>query len=235
MTGGVLVVSRAKNLLPSFKSYLAGVGFTDIAVSSCEKDALNYLLAEIKPKLVFIESCFYECATPYMLGRLLRDFPKLKVVAFSVGEFPDDLAMWFFFHGVMSYVNMRDGFGELRCSLQTILAGGASWTQKVQDRIDLRREMPDPALDISNRQREVMFFMGNGFTSAETGDKMAICVRTVEAHKKALYELFHVRNENELIRVAYCLDLLEKEDLCFYGGNWVVSPLPGKVLGNDRR
>jgi hypothetical protein len=146
MIGGVLVVSRAEKVLPGIKSYLAEVGFTDITVTSCEKDALNYLLNEIRPHLVFIESCFYECATPYMLGRLLRDFPGLNIVAFSIGEFPDDLAMWFFFHGVMSYVNMRDGIVELKRGLTVICSGGRYWTAKVQARIDLRGEMPDPKL-----------------------------------------------------------------------------------------
>jgi DNA-binding NarL/FixJ family response regulator len=212
---------------------LAGVGFTDIAVSSCEKDALNYLLAEIKPKLVFIESCFYECATPYMLGRLLRDFPKLKIVAFSVGEFPDDLAMWFYFHGVMSYVNMRDGFVELKRGLTMICSGGKYWTTKVQARIDLRGEMPSPLLDITPREMEVLLFSCNGFLNIETGNNLGIGKRTVEGHKKALYSLFHVRNESELIRVAYSLDLIRKDALCFYGGEWVVSPMPDKELHND--
>jgi hypothetical protein len=70
------------------------------AVTSEEKDSLNFVINEQKPRPVFIESCFYEAVTPYMTGRLLRDFPKLRIVPFSVGEFPDDLAMWFYFHGV---------------------------------------------------------------------------------------------------------------------------------------
>jgi hypothetical protein len=99
-TGGTLVISRAKNMLPVCKCYLKAVGFQNVVLTSEEKDSLNFVINELKPRLVFIESCFYEAVTPYMTGRLLRDFPKLRIVAFSVGEFPNDLAMWFYFYGV---------------------------------------------------------------------------------------------------------------------------------------
>jgi DNA-binding NarL/FixJ family response regulator len=225
-TGGTLVISRAKNMLPLCKYYLKAIGFQHVVLTSEEKDSLNFVINEQKPRLVFIESCFYEAVTPYMTGRLLRDFPKLRIVAFSVGEFPDDLAMWFYFHGVKNYINLRDGMCEFKRGMQKILRGGEFRSKKVQRRIDLRDKIPKAAYSFSKREMEVLLLVCNGFTTDETGEMLHISRRTVETEKTKLYAVFHVRNERELIRVAYYMDLFKKDDLCFYGGRWEIPPLP---------
>jgi DNA-binding NarL/FixJ family response regulator len=221
LTGtGTLIVSRAEALLPAYKACLEKAGFRGVSVTSCEKDGLNRLINELKPRHLFMESCFYECATPYMMGRLLRDMPYLNITAFSIGEFPDDLAMWFYFHGVKSYVNLQDGIREIARGLKMVLAGEEYWPPKVQGRIDLRNEIPDTQTGITPRQREVLRMLCNGFKVTEIGYNLHISKRTVENHKQDMYELFHVRNESELIRIAYYLDLFKKSELCFYGGGW---------------
>jgi DNA-binding NarL/FixJ family response regulator len=228
-TGGTLVISRAKNMLPVCKYYLKAVGFQNIVLTSEEKDSLNFVINEQKPRLVFIESCFYEAVTPYMTGRLLRDFPKLRIVAFSVGEFPDDLAMWFYFHGVKNYINFRDGMCEFKRGIRKILRGEEFRSKKVQRRIDLRDKTPKVVYSFTKRQLEVLTLVCNGFTTDETGEMMHISRRTVETDKTDLYAVFHVRNERELIRVAYYMDLFKKDELCFYGGEWVGPLLPEKT------
>jgi DNA-binding NarL/FixJ family response regulator len=227
--GGTLIISRAKNMLPVCKYYLKAVGFQNIDLTSEEKDSLNFVINELKPRLVFIESCFYEAVTPYMAGRLLRDFPKLRIVAFSVGEFPDDLAMWFYFCGVKNYINFRDGMCEFKRGIRKILRGEEFRSKKVQRRIDLRTEIPKLAYHFTNRQMEVLTLLCNGFTTIEIGEVLYISERTVEKLKTSLYAVFHVRNERELIRVAYYMDLFKKDELCFYGGRWEVAPLPEKA------
>jgi hypothetical protein len=43
-TGGTLVISRAKNMLPVCKYYLKTVGFQNIVLTSEEKDSLNFVI-----------------------------------------------------------------------------------------------------------------------------------------------------------------------------------------------
>jgi DNA-binding CsgD family transcriptional regulator len=166
-----------------------------------------------------------------MMGRLLRDMPKLNIAAFSWGDFPDDLAMWFIFHGVKSYVNFRDGYIEFKRGLQKIQSGTPYCSRSVQERIELRIEQPKPTLDITGREKEVLHLLCNGYTTGEIGDTLHISKRTVESHKTDIYAIYHVRNERELLRVAYYLDLFDKHELCFYGRNWEVAPLPESAVG----
>ena len=79
-TGGTLLVSRTSALLPHYKKRLEEVyGFNDVSVTDVDKDGLNSIIAELKPKIVLMSSWFYQAGTPYMTGELLKLFPKLNL------------------------------------------------------------------------------------------------------------------------------------------------------------
>jgi hypothetical protein len=91
---------------------------------------------------MFIESGFYGQSTPFMTGKLVKKFPKLRISTFSLGEFPDNLAMWFIFRGVKSYLNFQDGIEEFNKGLRTIQREDGYCSPRVLERIDLLKEIP---------------------------------------------------------------------------------------------
>jgi hypothetical protein len=111
-------------LFPYYKKRLEEMGFKDVEVTGEEKDSLNTVINEAKPRLVLMGSGFYHAGTPYMAGRILKRFPELNIAAVSMGEFPDNLAVWFYFHGVKSYVNWQEGYEEFYRGLETVRQGG---------------------------------------------------------------------------------------------------------------
>jgi DNA-binding CsgD family transcriptional regulator len=78
---------------------------------------------------------------------------------------------------------------------------------------------------------EVLRLVRNGFTGIEAAMELAVCLRTINFHKKEMYTKFSVRNEGELVRVADYLKLIKEDELIFYGRNYVLSPKPGKRKG----
>lgn len=216
MTGkGTLIVSRAKDILPTWKRYLEDFGFRDVSVTSEEKNELARFIKELKPGIVFIESCFYQAGTPYMLGRLLRDIPKLNICVFSIGEFSDNLALLFFFHGVKSYINFREGIELAVSALEQIRTGNTFFSPAVKKLIDYLPEYPDFAFDVSGRQMEVLVLLSNGFKPHEIGAGLFISKRTVDKHIEELYEIFHVHGKEELATIARDLNLITRNDICF--------------------
>jgi hypothetical protein len=124
LADGTLIISMAIFLFPFFKQYLEGFGFRGVETAEVEKDGLVFKINETRPRLMFIESGFYGQSTPFMAGNLAKKFPKLRIAAFNLGEFPNDLAMRFIFRGVKSYLNFRDGIEEFNKGLRIIQRGG---------------------------------------------------------------------------------------------------------------
>ena len=211
----VLVVSRSKDIAVFTKWYCKSWKRLNVQGTTEDGERLIEIIEDIRPQIVLFESCFYQAATPFMLGQLLQKLPRLHIAVFSIGEFPDDLAMQLIFHGVESYVNLRSGFGEFRRGLKRIFYGHSYIDRGVREKISSLNAIPQSPLYLQNREMEVLYLLANGKTTQEIADILHISFRTVETTKTTLYRKLHVRNVSELIRIALYLDLIKRDDLCF--------------------
>jgi DNA-binding NarL/FixJ family response regulator len=226
MPGGTLIVSRANNLFAYYQKRLLELGFTDVEATGEEKDSLNMVINELKPRLVLIGSGFYHAGTPYMMGQLLKRFPKLNIAAVSLGEFPDYLAAWFFFHGVRSYINLWDGYEEFHQGLQIVRQGGTYISPPVQKLIELFSEWPDTNDKVTKRLMEILILLCRGFSPDDIGDSLQVNRNTVTYHLKRLYRMFHVHNREGMVGLAWELGLVTAKDMCFYNRKDPVGPFP---------
>jgi DNA-binding NarL/FixJ family response regulator len=221
-----LLVSRAKKLFPYYEKRLLALGFKDVEATGEEKDSLNMVINEKKPRLMLVESGFYHAGTPYMMGQLVKLFPKLNIAAVSLGEFPDSLAVWFIWHGVKSYVNLLEGLEEFYTGLEVIRQGKPYISANVQRLLDDFTEWPDTSNKVTRRQMEVLIMICNGFIPESIGATLHISRAAVNYHLDKLYRTFCVENREELIRTAFALKLVTDKDLVFYDRKKEVEPLP---------
>lgn len=223
-----MVVSRSICNHTYFKKRLEDLGFNDVFVTAIEKDGLNAVIKEIKPKIMIVSSKFYQSATPYMMALVKRKFKKLNIAAVSMFDYPADLAMKFIINGVNSYLNYFEGKDQFYNGLEKLSEGKIFVSASVLERMEKRRDMPPPAHKLTERETEVLRLLCNGFTSVEIAEELCVSKRTVEFHKKGLFNNLSTRNENELIRVALYLGLINVDELNFYGRNFELPPKPKK-------
>jgi DNA-binding CsgD family transcriptional regulator len=62
--------------------------------------------------------------------------------------------------------------------------------------------------DISNREKEVLRLIGEGYSSREIADRLFISIHTAITHRKHLIEKFAVKNTAQLIKEASKSDLI---------------------------
>jgi DNA-binding NarL/FixJ family response regulator len=236
MPGGTLVLSREKQLYPWLEKRLAELGFTNFEISGEERDSLNSLINDMKPRLVLIESDFYEGSTPYMMRELLKIFPKLNIAAVSVFcKIPDDLAMWFIYNGVKSYINFFEGPDEFYAGLNKVREGKEYISPGVIERMNMRQESGEPAGNITARQMEIIRLLCNGFTGHEICGILAISEATLYVQKTKIYTNLNVRNENELIRAVLRLGWIKPDELRFFGREYALNPMPEKSIRQQIR
>ncbi|GHV82570.1 hypothetical protein AGMMS49991_11280 [Spirochaetia bacterium] len=226
MQGGTLVVSRAARLFPQMKKRFDELGFPNVEVTGEEKDSLNRVINEVKPRLVLVGSGFYKAGTPYMMGQLLKNFPKLNIAVVNVTNFPDDIALWFIWRGVKSYVNLLEGYEEFHHGLQDVRQGKVYIAPVVQKLMDDFPEFPATSDAVTRRQMEVLIMICNGFIPEHIGEQLHVSRPTVNFHLKQLYNTFHVQNREELVKTAFALKLVTDNDLVFYDRENKIEPLP---------
>jgi DNA-binding NarL/FixJ family response regulator len=221
MTRGTLVLSRDVFLHSHYKARLEAMGFENVTVTATDGNELNKLINDLKPRLVLADCNFHYCATPYMMGLLLKKYPDLNIAAVSFGPYPADR---FIDNGINSCVCYLDGDEQFYQGLECVRDGKEYVSRSVQERIEARLEYPKFSGKLTARHIEIIRLLCNGFKADEIVEILHISISTVDKHKTAIYKKLNVRNENELIRAALCLGIIEKDELNFFGGDYDLMP-----------
>jgi len=217
LEGGTLFISRTTDIFSLVKSIFDDYGFKGTIQKVHEKDDLDDLLNELKPKNVFIHSEFYSLVTPYMIGRLIKRFPKLKINIVNFCILPDNIAAQFIFHGANSYLDFNDGFDEIKKGLEIIQSGKEYYSQKIKQEIDLSNDNIVSTKDTTNREKYVLLLLCNGFIEDQIVEIIKRSRRTVDTHINNLYKKLGVNKRIDLLRKALILGLVKIKDLSFHG------------------
>lgn len=70
---------------------------------------------------------------------------------------------------------------------------------------------PDPLQKLTEREREVLGFTVEGFSSSEIGKKLFISPKTVDTYRARIMEKLHLHHRSELVRFALQTGLLKAE------------------------
>jgi len=223
LEGGTLFISRKTAIFSLVKSVFEDCGFKSVIPIVLEKDDLDALLNELKPKYVFIHSEFYSLVTPYMISRLIKRFPKLKINIVNFCILPVSIAAQFILYGANSYLDFNDSIDEIKKGLGIIHSGKEYYSQKIKQEIDLSSENTDFTKDITNREKQVLHLVCNGFNDNQITANFNKSRRTVDTHISNLYKKLDVKNRVDLLRKALILGLVKIKDLSFHGTDIKIS------------
>jgi DNA-binding NarL/FixJ family response regulator len=226
MKGGTLIVSRCVTNHWYYKKRFEELGFPDVTVTELDKDALDFLIRELRPKLLIMGARFHQCCTPFFMGELKRKFPKIKMSAVCIGEYPVEVAMYFKLYGGNSYITSYTGIPQFYEGLEEIRKGNVYHSPGIDEHIEMRQELPEFSGRITGRNFEILRLVCCGFNDIEIGNKLAITSKTVRNHKTDLFTKFNVRGSVELYRAVQTLDILNLNELYFYPDDYTLNPLP---------
>jgi DNA-binding NarL/FixJ family response regulator len=224
------MVSRAVLNHSHYKKRLEALGFHDVTLTAFEKDALYSLIREVRPKTLLMSARFYHCCTPFIMGQLHNAFPEIKMAAICLGEYPAEIAMYFILNGINSYITSFDGIPQFYEGLDEVAKGRNYVSPAVIERINLRREYPEPAGEITERHRQIIRLVCCGFKDHEIAETLAVSRNTIVNHKTSIFTFLNVRTPIELVRAALTIEIVRLEELYFYPRGLIINPLPAKNL-----
>jgi len=100
----------------------------------------------------------------------------------------------------------------------------------VLNRINMRREFPKPAGDVTDREKEVLGLICSGFFEIEMAETLHVSPKTITNHRTSLYTNLNARNPAELILTALDNDIIKRDGLSFYPTGFTVNPQPVKEI-----
>jgi DNA-binding NarL/FixJ family response regulator len=168
------------------------------------------LLASITPQLVIMD-----INMPVMNGieatrQILSKYPELNILILSMygeTEYYNTLLDL----GIKGFVLKDADNEEFFLAINKILSGGTYFSQELLLSI-IRKNTASTPIKLSRREKEILNYIGQGFSNQEISVKLAISQRTVERHRTNLLEKTGSKNSVRLIIYALKNNLFSIED-----------------------
>jgi two-component system response regulator NreC len=140
--------------------------------------------------------------------QIKRDCPKVRVLILTVHEQKDYVAQ-LLVAGADGYIIKRAAGEELIAAIRTVCQGQAflhpSVTKVVVDDYVKRLQEgdgPEAYRILTQREREVLQLIAEGYTNREMADLLHISIKTVQNHRSKIMSKLDLHDRGELIKYA---------------------------------
>jgi len=178
-----------------------------VGVATNGKEALE-MVRELTPDVVLMD-----IAMPIMGGveatrRIRKEFPKVKVLALTQY---DDKAYVFpvIEAGASGFISKTAASSELVAGIRSVHRGDSFLSPSVArflvedyQQIASMKGSQDPYEQLTNREREVLKLVAEGYTTQEIAAMLVLSPKTVERHKTNLMGKLDIHNRTELVKYA---------------------------------
>lgn len=143
--------------------------------------------------------------------RIIKEYPHIKVVFLSMINDKKYLLAAFNI-GVRGYLIKNINYEELLFAINHIHQGGKylcnDLSQQMIEDLNSQKTLARNVstllqeFELTNRELEVLYLIGDGMTNTEIADKLFLSKRTVEGHRQHLIDKTGAKNSASLIKYA---------------------------------
>jgi DNA-binding NarL/FixJ family response regulator len=159
--------------------------------------ALKYL-----PHVILLDIYMPECTGLDAMLAIREKAKNIKFLILTVSENEDDLFQAIKY-GANGYLLKSASIDEVAQAVIKTAKGEAILSSRIAARLmDEFREKSHSGVSLSEREQEVLQFVGEGLTNLEIAERLFIGESTVRTHLQRLIEKLHLKNRAEAIAYA---------------------------------
>ena len=165
------------------------------------------LVNQLHPDVLVVDLMMPALNGLEVIRRARHDLPDLRIIVLSMQN-ADAYVIDSFKLGASGYVLKDTGPAELIQAIRDVVAGQRYLSPGISERLTntyiqlSNQTIDDPYARLSNREREVLQLIAEGFTSTEIAARLFISTRTAELHRARVMSKLNLHSQNDLIRYA---------------------------------
>lgn len=172
-------------------------------------DAIRFA-EKYKPDLLLLDLAMPKLSGISALKEIKRQFPKTKILVLTFHT-SEEYIREAFESGADGYCLKNDTHAELLSAINNILSGKNYLSPAISGRIlevyleGGQKIKPNTSLEkLTQREKEVLKLVGEGYTSPEIGDILCISAKTVDKHRSNIMNKLKLHTASAL--TAYAID-----------------------------
>ena len=203
----VLVVDDHTIVRDGICALLALAGDIEVVGEAANGSEALKLVKELQPSVVLMD-----IAMPIMGGleatrRIRREFPRTRVIVLT--QYDDQEYVFPVIEaGASGFISKAAASSELTMGIRSVYHGDSFLSPSVTKLLveDYQhggaRAGHDPYEQLTDRERDVLKLVAEGYTSPEIADMLKVSPKTVEGHKTSLMAKLGIHNRIELVKYA---------------------------------
>ena len=195
----VALVDDDPRFRQSLSQTLLGQPDFELVAASASAEDLLAQLKDCSPEIVLVDLGLPGMSGQDLIAQLRHSHPTVECIAHTVFEEPSTV-MAALRAGAAGYLLKGSTAAELLRSLRSLREEGAPLTAKIA-RLLIREIQPGPD-PLTEREREVLAALSDGYSYKEVAAQLVVSSHTVHTHVKNIYGKLQVSGRQQAIRKA---------------------------------
>ncbi|MDD5203926.1 MAG: response regulator transcription factor [Desulfobacterales bacterium] len=212
----IVIAEDHKILREGLKSLLRTIDDLEIVGEAADGLEAIRCVENFHPELLLLD-----LSMPKMNGiSVIRDiksrFPETKILVLTIHE-SEDYILESFHSGLDGYCLKDANYSELLIAIRSVLEGKTYLSPSISEKVlagflDDRKTLKSRSSwdMITQREREVLKLVGEGYKNKEIADYLCISVKTVEKHRSNIMRKLDVHTSSALTAIAIEKGLVTK-------------------------
>jgi DNA-binding NarL/FixJ family response regulator len=184
-------------VLAGMQSMLAEEGDI-ICQHACTTGAdLMHVLKIRQPDLILMDVNLPDTTGIDLCREVKRNYPGVLVLALSVNNQPAIIRKMID-SGASGYVLKDADRHEIVKAIRAVIKGKEFFSQSVVQA--MRKPSATDVPPLTRREKEILEWISNGYTSQQIADELSVDVTTIVSHKKNMLAKYNVKNTAELVK-----------------------------------
>ncbi|HEY8425564.1 MAG TPA: response regulator transcription factor [Limnochordales bacterium] len=170
------------------------------------------MVQQLQPHVVVMDISMPGTSGLEAIRRIRRDWPQVKVLALTIHE-SEDYILHVLRAGVHGYVVKRAAGQELLSAIRAVMRGESylhpAIVQVVLSDYLHRLEHGQEAPLLTEREREIVRLIAEGYKNREIAQRLNISLKTVETHRANIMQKLNINDRVQLVRFAIRTRLIE--------------------------
>jgi DNA-binding NarL/FixJ family response regulator len=179
----------------------------EVCAEAAEQGEALQLVDELCPDLAIIDISLKSGSGLELIKHIKASRPTVKTLVLSMHD-ESLYAERAIRAGALGYVNKQEGGQRVMEAVHKVLEGKVYLGEKVTDEIVQRmnqtegQPFPSPFTDLSDRELEVFFLIGQGVSTKKIAERLYLSIKTIETHRDRIKKKLGLESGNELNRYA---------------------------------